>query len=256
MRLAKSSRPTRRPAHSPQRSPSTAPRCNIGDQSGPSLAPSRASSSAVMTRRVSCSIEGSLTLRHGERTRRSSSTAAVKTARTTSYWRRTVRGDAVLDQALTRSWMSHGVMVASLREPSAGRRWLRSTDSSRARLDGRFDGSRPSHFPAHSRNVRDERRGSTQSPRLRSASSRAWKVSASLRVRNVRLYGRPSGARRRTSYTTPRLVWRRSMLTIQRTLAQPAVGVSRRTNSVSASTDTRRLPPIRTDGSLAVARSS
>jgi hypothetical protein len=35
------------------------------------------------------------------------------------------------------------------------------------------------------------------------------------------------------------------MLTIQRAFALPGVGVRRRTNSVNASTDTRRLPPMR-----------
>src|SRR6516165_12405807 len=126
--------------------------------------------------------------------------------------------------------MSHGLTEASLREPSTGNRWLCSTDSSRARLDGLLDGLRANHSPAHSRKVRDERRGSTHPPRLRSASSRASKVSASFRVRNVRLYGRPSGARRRTSYTTPRFVWRRSMLTNHRTLDELGVGVRQRTN--------------------------
>ena len=77
VRLEESRRPTGRPAQSPLRSPSTAPRCDIGDQAAPRRVASRASSSGVTTRRFICSIERSPILRHVERTRRSSSTAAA-----------------------------------------------------------------------------------------------------------------------------------------------------------------------------------
>jgi hypothetical protein len=199
VRLEKSRRPTRRPAHSPQRRPTTAPemqhrgplRTEALGQPGQLLGRDDPPILLLDRRQLDIAAWGP------------NKAVIVNCGREDGAHhvvRRTVHGDAAFVQALTRCWMSHGLTEASLREPSAGKRWLCSTDSSRARLDGRLDGSRANHSPARSRNVRDERRGSTQPPRLRSASSRASKVSASFRVRNVRLYGRPSGARRRTSH--------------------------------------------------------
>src|SRR2546421_142291 len=59
-------------------------------------------------------------------------------ARSTPYWRRTVRGARAVDHLATSSWTSRGVIDPIARFPSAGARWMRQIDSSRARPEGRF----------------------------------------------------------------------------------------------------------------------
>jgi hypothetical protein len=81
-------------------------------------------------------------------------------ARSTPYWRLTVRAPAWAAQALTMAWMSGWVTDPIARAPKAGPRRApagsmcsRMTDSSRARVLARFAGFEANHRRARSATV-------------------------------------------------------------------------------------------------------
>ncbi len=139
----------------------------------------RNSSSGVSVGRARPTAVASRTARTGERTMRSASTAALKTARRTPTFVLTVLGATLVAITSITPRTCAGVMLESCRLPRSGRKCVRSTVVSRARVDGRFAGLLSSHCMTHSAKVTFPTRGSRQWPRSRSACARARKRVAS-----------------------------------------------------------------------------
>jgi hypothetical protein len=160
VRVKKWTLPIVRPIASDQRSP-TIPAKRMSARNRPGT------SSARRTRSSSDNVpladgrsDASLMPRTGERRIRSASTAALRTAASTPRLVRTVAGASRSLIASTARRTSSGVMLPSGRWPSVGRKWVRSTESSRVLVVARFPASPSSHCRDHSATVIWPPRGS------------------------------------------------------------------------------------------------